>query len=124
VAFELCSVRARCDHGEDRFELQPCARDGRGSIAERRGEFVRCLIELLERRADIFGFVDPSGAQEIAPMLSPRVFRRDLALDNIGRSRTLTHVGGVARNLLRRCRQSRATAPEQIPILSGRLIAP
>jgi hypothetical protein len=37
--------------------------------------------------------------------LRPRgVFRRDLALDTIGRSRTLTHVGGVAedRNPLRR----------------------
>ena len=46
----------------------------------------------------------PRLARPLPPGLSPRVFRRDLALDNIGRSRTLTHVGGVAedRNLLRR----------------------
>jgi hypothetical protein len=46
----------------------------------------------------------PRLARPLPPGLPPRVFRRDLALDNIRRSRTLTHVGGVAedRNLLRR----------------------
>ncbi len=45
----------------------------------------------------------PPGAPASA-RIAPRVFRRDLALDNVRRSRTPTHVGGVAedRNLLRR----------------------
>jgi hypothetical protein len=65
-------------------------------------------------------------ARPLPPGLSPRVYGRDLALDNIRQSRTLTHVRGVAedQNLLRRRRSRLATAPEQIPILSGRLIAP
>ena len=46
----------------------------------------------------------PRLARPLPPGLSPRVFRREPALDNVRRSRTLTHVGGVAedRNLLRR----------------------
>ena len=56
----------------------------------------------------------PAWRARFRPDCPRGVFRRDLALDNVGRSRTLTQVGGVAgdRNLLRRCRQSRATAPE------------